>query len=286
MENALVAKLLQFGSWITVSNIISPVMAYLDRFLIGAMVSVAAVAYYVTPYSIVTKILIVPFAIVRVLFPAFAMSIVQDHNHTVLLFTRSVKFVYLTVFPMALLILCFAKPGLELWLGKEFSEQGAHVMQLLTIGLFFNCLAQIPFSLIQSAGKPALTAKIHLIELPFYIVAVWWMTISLGIEGTAIVWSARAIVDALFMFVIALRLLPQGSVSYQKTIFAGGLALFLLLIGMIPKEFTLNFVLLIITLFPFIWASWFFLLDNEERLLLKNFLKKRLDFLQRIFHAQ
>src|SRR5260370_2685359 len=38
--------LLRFGGWMTVSNIISPVMVTFDRFLIGALVSMTAVAYY------------------------------------------------------------------------------------------------------------------------------------------------------------------------------------------------------------------------------------------------
>ena len=35
-------------------------MVYLDRFVIGAVISVTAVAYYATPYEIVTKIGIIP----------------------------------------------------------------------------------------------------------------------------------------------------------------------------------------------------------------------------------
>ena len=43
----------------TVSNIVSPLMNSADRFLIGAILSMTAVAYYVTPYEVVTKLWII-----------------------------------------------------------------------------------------------------------------------------------------------------------------------------------------------------------------------------------
>ena len=57
---SLVAPLLSFGGWMTVSNVISPLMASFDRFAIGSMVSLAAVGYYVTPNEIVTKLWVIP----------------------------------------------------------------------------------------------------------------------------------------------------------------------------------------------------------------------------------
>src|SRR5437868_4802663 len=80
--------LFRFGAWMTVTNVVSPVMQYLDRFVVGAMLSIAAVAYYATPYEAVTKVLILPGAILGVLFPAFAASYRQDHGRMVRLYAR------------------------------------------------------------------------------------------------------------------------------------------------------------------------------------------------------
>src|SRR5512146_258518 len=52
----VVMPLLRVGGWMTVSNVVTPIMAYLDRFFIGALLPVAAVAYYVTPSEAVTKL--------------------------------------------------------------------------------------------------------------------------------------------------------------------------------------------------------------------------------------
>ena len=44
----------------TVSNVVGPIMVYLDRFLIGALLPMAAVTQYVTPYEVVTKLTVIP----------------------------------------------------------------------------------------------------------------------------------------------------------------------------------------------------------------------------------
>jgi len=286
VERTEVAPLLRFGGWITVTNIVSPIMVYVDRFLVAALVSIAAVAYYVTPYSVVINLLVVPSAVVGVLFPAFATSFVQDPGRTRRLFARGVKYVFLTVFPIALLIVAFAQQGLELWLGKEFAAQSTLVLQLLAVGVLINSLAHVPFSLIQSAGRPDLTAKLHLIELPFYLVAVWWVTLAFGIEGTAIVWSIRMVVDALILFGMARGVLPQRSFQFRHAELPAGLALLVLAFGMVPKDLITNAVFLALTMLLFLYASWFLFLDDAERMTVQRLMSRGLNLVQRTFGAQ
>ncbi len=83
--------LLRFGGWMTVSNIVSPLMVTLDRFLIGALASMTAVAYYATPYELVTKLWLVPGALVGVMFPAFSTSFEQDPARAATLYRQCVK---------------------------------------------------------------------------------------------------------------------------------------------------------------------------------------------------
>ena len=61
--------ILNFGGWLTLSNIISPIMNYMDRFLVGSLLSVTSVAYYTTPYDTLMKLQIFPVSIMSVLFP-------------------------------------------------------------------------------------------------------------------------------------------------------------------------------------------------------------------------
>jgi O-antigen/teichoic acid export membrane protein len=90
-----VKPLFGFGGWMTVSNIIGPLMVYLDRFVIGAVISVTAVAYYATPYEIVTKLWIISGALVATLFPTFAAHNNDDSGSTMQLLSKKYcSFIY------------------------------------------------------------------------------------------------------------------------------------------------------------------------------------------------
>src|SRR5947207_671247 len=87
-ERTAAGPLLRFGGWMTVTNVVSPLMVTLDRFLIGALASMTAVAYYATPYEVVTKFWLLPGALMGVMFPAFSTGFAQDPERTALLFGR------------------------------------------------------------------------------------------------------------------------------------------------------------------------------------------------------
>ena len=260
-----IRPLLQFGSWMTVSNIVGPLMVTLDRFVIAALLSVAAVAYYATPFDVVTKLWLVPAALLGVMFPAFTMTFVQDRGRTAVLYGRSVKFLLLILFPVVLFIVLMAQNGLRFWLGPEFAEHSTRVLQWLAAGVFVSCLAQVPFALVQGVGRPDLTAKLHLIELPAYLLALWWMTRMRGIEGAAIIWTARVSIDALVLFVISKRFLPPGTYLSPRTGIVLISLLSVLTLAARVEDLIFKGIVLLLAISAFALVTWFVVFTPEER---------------------
>jgi O-antigen/teichoic acid export membrane protein len=265
LDRSVVVPLFRFGGWMTISNVVGPLMVYLDRFLIGTQISVAAVAYYATPYEIITKLLIIPGALTGVLFPAFSTSFVQDRDHAGLLVRRSMKYLFLTLFPGILLIVALAHQGLTLWLGSRFADHSAPVLQWLAVGVLFNSIAQIPFALVQGAGRPNLTAKLHLIELPLYVVALLWLLARFGIEGAAIAWAARTGIDMLVLFIMAFRLIPISVSNRARMGLTLGAAILALGLASVPTSLGLKLTGLVVVLLGFGLVAWFQILSPEER---------------------
>jgi O-antigen/teichoic acid export membrane protein len=253
------------GGWMTVTNLVSPLMVYLDRFMIGAFVSVAAVAYYTTPFEFVTKLTILPLALTGVLFPAFASSFEQNRDRTALIFNRGMKYVFLSLFPFVLLIVTLSHEALSLWLGADFSQNSSPVLQWLAIGVFFNSLAQIPFALVQGVGRPDLTAKLHIIELLFYLPVLFLLVKSYGIEGAAVAWVLRMAIDMLFLFLLAQRFLPEDKPYLRNGIFAMIAAMITLIIAVQPENIVIKGIFLILSLFFFMLLTWRYLLDNADK---------------------
>jgi O-antigen/teichoic acid export membrane protein len=196
-SRSVVPELLKFGGWMTVSNIVSPIMVQMDRFLIGAMMSVAAVAYYATPYEMVTKLLIIPAAIAGVCFPAVAnMAGRQAHEEAQQLYGRSCKYAFILLLPAVVIFELFAGEILHLWLGAKFSQESTIVFQILTIGVLINGVAQIPFAFLQGGGRSDITAKLHLVEVVIYLPLLWIAVKYFGISGAAVAWTVRVMIDA------------------------------------------------------------------------------------------
>ncbi len=270
LQIRLLRQLFSFGTWMTVSNVVGPIMVYLDRFLIGALLSVAAITFYATPYEVVTKLLIIPGALAGVLFPAFSTTSIKDPDRTVLLFGRGIKYVFLCLFPICLLIITFAPEGLDLWLGQEFVNKSTHVLQWLAVGVFLNSLAHIAFAFIQGIGRPDLTAKLHLIELPLYLLLVWYLIGAYGIEGAAIAWAVRTGIDAIFLFGIAQRLLPtEISGGMRKPLAMAG-ALIIFGFGSMQISLLIKAAFIVAVFTAFFFTAWFLILAPDERVMIGN----------------
>ncbi|HEX6924113.1 MAG TPA: flippase [Longimicrobiaceae bacterium] len=255
VDRLAVPALIRFGSWATVSNLVSPLMVYLDRFLIGGMVSVAAVAYYVTPYEVVTKLWVVPYAVVGVLFPAVAAVHAADSTRTGQLFRRSLQALLLVMFPVTLVLVTLAPEALDLWLGAEFARNSAPVLRWLAIGVFVNSLAQVPYTVLQGMGRPDLTGKLHLLELPLYLVGLWLLVGRWGIVGAAAVWVLRIGVDTVALFALARqRLGRERGLQGLGGMVLGALAL--LLAGAAMPGTTSRLAYVIAVLVPFAVVAW------------------------------
>ncbi|MDT8070862.1 MAG: flippase [Terriglobia bacterium] len=206
-RTATLSPLLTFGGWLTVSNVITPVMSGMDRFLVGALVSIQAVAYYATPYEIITKLLIVSGAVGGVFFPTFSSVLMSDVPRTSQIYARATRFLVFLLLPTTVLAIILARPGLRLWLGQDFASHSTLVLQILSIGVMMNALASLPYALVQGAGRADWTAKMHMVEMPVYLGVFWLLTTRFNIVGAAIAWAVHTTLDLIILRSMARRVL-------------------------------------------------------------------------------
>ncbi len=273
LKRELVRPLITFGSWMTVSNIISPLMVYFDRFLIGALLSMAAVAYYATPYEVVTRLSIISVGLVGVLFPAFSSTLGQSRDRAAQLFGRGINYVFLALFPLVLIVVTLSQEGLELWLGADFAKHSEPVLQWLAVGVLVNSLARVPSALVQGSGRPDITAKLHLIELPLYLATLWWLINAYGIGGAAVAWAMRVVVDAVALFAVTRWLLPATAKTICRIAVTLGAALLCLGLGTLTAGIIVKGLFLTGVMIVFVPVAWFFILSADERVFVCNHFK-------------
>jgi len=265
IKKILLKQLVSFGGWITISNIAGPLISYMDRFLIGSLVSLTAVTYYTVPFDLNIRVMIIPGAIVGVLFSAFSATYQNDREGSAKMFFSGLKYTFISVFPIILLITVFASEGLELWLGKEFAIESTIVLQLLAFGSIISCLAYIPTALIQAAGRPDITGKLHFLELPIYLLSLYLLVKVYGIEGAAIAYVLRVFVDVIILLIFSLKLLPNNISAKRLFMFIIGSIPFTLLPLFIEMSILIKCSFTFLTFFVFIFLVWKIILDPEER---------------------
>jgi O-antigen/teichoic acid export membrane protein len=262
---SLLKPLLSFGGWASISTMTGPILLYLDRFLIAAVISVAAVAYFTIPFQIVTKLLLISSAVSGVMFPALAGALVGETERAVRLFEAAARFVVLGLFPIILVILTFAPEGMTLWIGVSFSRHAAWVLRWLALGVFCNGLAHLGFTLVQGAHRPDLAAKLHLAEIPVYVPLLLCALRQAGIDGAAIVWTIRAIFDALGLYLIALRLVPELRGAVIRLARNAATSAVFFTFALFPMSLPQKILFLISALSVYALVTWIGLLRPVER---------------------
>ncbi len=94
-----------------------------------------------------------------------------------------------------------------------------------------------------------------------------------GIEGAAIVWFARVLVDAIVLLWVARHLLPKTAPFIRRMAWILGAGLLILSFPLFPIPILLNRVFLLGMRPAFLIFAWFFILAPEERMYAQRVLK-------------
>jgi len=263
---SIFASLLSYSGWITVSNLVVPIVTNAGRFAVGAMLSMTAVAWYSTPQDMVMRLQVIPSALEGVLFPAFAESFVHHDGRALVLLERSMKLILLATFPIVLVGVVLARELLTLWLGADFARHAAPVLQWIAPGVLINCAAWVPFSMIQAAHRPDLTGKAHLAQTPIYIFLLWLLIRWHGINGAACALALDLAGNAAAVALLACLVLPQA-VPVMRTLALWFMALLLLLTGgaMLPYSVAGKVMFLCVAAPGSLAAMYFYLLAAGDR---------------------
>lgn len=275
-------KLIGFGGWMALSGSVAPVLMYFDRFLLGALVSVAAVGFFTPPHMIATKLGILHGGLMMTLFPALCAAHGRNDQAWIsATFVRSMKLLVIVVGPAALALSVFANHVLTLWVGREFAEEGTRVLQLLALGVFFNAVTHVPVAVLQAVSRADLTAKLQLLQVPFHLTMVSILTWRFGLIGAVTAWTVRMILECVLYVCVATRL---QHMSFRRLLGGGDhllrsfAAVALLAIGAFALSALINNLAaltatLVLGEVGFALAAWRLLFDDVERAHVKAMLR-------------
>jgi O-antigen/teichoic acid export membrane protein len=212
-----VRELASYGAWSSLSGLLAPLLIYLDRILLGVLVSMAAVAYYAAPYEVVARLLIVPASLVAALFPELSRLHTRgDADRIGEIAARAMRYTLLAVAPAGVLLVACASDLLRLWLGEAYALEGSTALQVLAVGIVINAVAHVPVTVLQGIGRPDLPARLQLLEVPLHAAAAVLCIRMWGITGAAAAYTLRVSLDAVLLLFAQSRLVT-GSARAVRT---------------------------------------------------------------------
>lgn len=218
-----------FGGWVTVTNVVGPILTTVDQLLIGAMRGAAAVPQYAIPMNILGRSMIVPSVAMRTLFPAMSRA---DPRALARTSTQACNAIGVFMTPIAIVAWLLSDIALELWLGGPFASKAAPVFKVLSLGFWLNGLGYVAYTALQASSRARVVALTHLAELPIYaglLVAGIYLA---GTLGVAWAWTLRVLLDdVLLLGFLRLKWRELTPVAVSGTIVAMSVAGDILLVA-------------------------------------------------------
>ena len=192
-----VGALIHYGVWITLINIIGPILETVDRLMVGTLVGASAVAYYTVPINLANKVRLVPESLSRTLFPIFSDQSNGSSQH---LFRQSASTIGKIITPIIVSSILAIHLFLTIWLGKSFAFNATFVGETVLLGVWINAPAYMAFTHLEANGRPDMIAKLHFAELLPLIPLLWLAIHFYGLLGAASIWTLRIYLDAALLF--------------------------------------------------------------------------------------
>ena len=199
-ESSWVRPLFSYGGWISLNSAIGPVLAGMERVLIAAISGAKAVTVYTVPYSLATRLMMIPGSLSGAIFPRFAA---ETHSQQIQLKLRAIRALAVVMTPLAAVALFGMEPFLAAWIDADFGARAARTGELLLLGVWINAFAQIPYNLMLARGRPDIVTKLYLLQMLPYLGLLYGSLTLWGATGAAFAWSVRAAVDTIMLFFAA-----------------------------------------------------------------------------------
>jgi O-antigen/teichoic acid export membrane protein len=199
-NNAIKKQLIHFSAWMALTNLISPILVNADRFFIAYFLGAIMVSFYTVPFEFLVRLLILPAALGASLLPNLARAHSQNSGVASQTYLRSLKTVAIVMATICLIAACLSYPLMDFFISSEFASKSWPIAALLSLGVFINGIAYIPYTSLHAAGSARATGLLHLMELmayvPLLIAFIHWF----GLIGAAVAWVVRVAFDAASLF--------------------------------------------------------------------------------------
>jgi O-antigen/teichoic acid export membrane protein len=246
-QTRLIPTLFSYGGWVTISNVINPILTTMDRAVIGSVIGAQGVAIYTVPFNLVSRASLLPGALATSLFPKLSRG---NRIDSARLADDAITALAAVMTPLIVFGMAILPVFMRHWVGVSFAQRAAPVGIVLLAGIWINSLAIIPFEHLQAKNRPDLTAKFHAVEMVPFLAVLWIGVHYFGLIGAAWAWTLRVALDALLLLIVA-----RQAGSWRRLVAGGVLVLIALSLSSGQMVWWKNLAEMLVLAVALVW-SW------------------------------
>lgn len=220
--------LLGMGSWMMVTNLLAPLATQLDRFLVGRLSGLTAVAHYSTSMDLAMKAWMLLATISPVLLPVLGELAVKDAGGARVVFHKALGATFCAAIPLLGAMQLLGHFALGLWIDPAFADASWELLAVLCTGVLLNLSGNLAFNLVQAFEGPKRTAIAHGFLVPLHVALVFALVPAMGAMGAAVAYLIRHILETATFLWMASRHGMTGGSTWRILSCAGALHVALL----------------------------------------------------------
>jgi len=268
-------ELMTFGTAFLLSSMGVALLYQADKLLLGSMLGVAAVTYYVVPGALAQRIQGLVAAATNIAFPvSSALFESGDYDALRRLYSEGTRLVYILVVMIAVPMAVFADKFLLFWMGAEMARNSGLAMVLLVGTYSILGVSAIPWGIANGSGRASINAAFTLaIAVADIALFVLWVR-PYGVVGAAaaylvsaavgvpiLVWFIERRVVGLSGFAGVRILLPIAGVGLLQVVLA-----LILRVAAVNLWATMGLMVLSALTFPLGYWAFGLVQDGDRRL--------------------
>ena len=220
----LFTRLTRYSAALQVINLGVLVQFQLDKVLLGAMVSLAAVASFEFGLRVVSALWSLPSLLLPPLIPAAAhLAAVGDQERLRRLYRRASRYVLAVAFPVAAGMIAVAPALYRAWLGPGHDD-AARAATALAAMLGINILTGVGSALVRGMGRPGLEARYQVIAIVLHLGFSLLLIPRFGLTGVLWALVASTSIGSLYFVWTFHRFLGEPLGSFLRGVIAPPLA--------------------------------------------------------------
>jgi O-antigen/teichoic acid export membrane protein len=218
-ELRILARTFQFGLWIFLASTSGFLLFQFDRFVLGALKNVSAVAYYAVPGNVGAYLYAAIVTLSSVVIPVSSeLAARGDARRLSGLYVRGTRLIVIVLLSASIPLVIFAHRILLYWIGPDFAARSTVAMRLLICTYVALGLMVIPYNIAVGVGRPKVLAAWNVGMFLLNALLMVLLIPPFGINGAAVAYLGSVLPGLGFVVYVERRLLGSTARAWRQLV--------------------------------------------------------------------